>query len=908
MPLAPGTRLGPYDLLRQIGAGGMGEVYQAFDPKLDRLVAVKVLPKAFADRFDLVTRFEREAKAVAALNHPNILGIYDFGRQEDQAYAVMELLEGESLADRLRTGPLSLRKALDLAGQVAEGLAAAHAKGIVHRDIKPANIFLTRDGRVKVLDFGLAKQLPAWASSSGSHSDFPTEEVEVGARGGSITGAGAILGSVGYMAPEQVRGEPADHRADVFAFGAVLYEMLSGSRAFLAASGVEVLHAILQEEPRPFAGVNPKLQVPAALERLVFHCLEKEPERRFQSMQDLAYDLQQLAATPAPLIGQSPVPANRRPWLAFGAGIGLVLLAGLAVRGVFGLRVGRAAPLPSFQRLNFVPGTIESARFGPDGRTIYFSQRVAGGRPAIFVLRPGATEPLPVGLPDALLLGVSTTSELAFLHRPRHWVSGRYRGTLARAPGGGGAPRDLQEDVTEVVWDGEGLATVTSSEASLTLEFPSGKRLLEGNYQTRSLFLLRLSRDGQQLAMVDADARTRTQVVTYDRGGQRQVLLTQEGDINGNTLTGLAWGPGGELWLSELQGDQTTLWALTPRGRRRALWRGQGHHQLMDVSLQGRALLVQHQARRGVLVQRADQDHPRDLSILGSTQAFGLSADGRQLLLLESPAMDGGTGQDEAYLRPADGSPALRLGRGTPDALSPDGRWVHLDTGTQRARDLDPAWAAAYQAAGLPPDELDDPKARARFALFVPTGMGRPIAVALPPGAVPIGYAFLLEGGQRVLASLAQEGEDHWVLLDRQGGALRRVTQPGMAAIWAGLVPLSPDGSRLIVSGDGQAWYVQPLAGGAPRLIRGLLPGERLVGWSGDGHAVFARPELSVLPVTLTRIELTTGARRKVLDFTPPDAAGHLQTRGVFLSLDAQVFAFTYEKKLSELYLVEGLD
>ncbi len=887
----------------------MGEVYRALDPKLDRLVAIKVLPPSLVAKADLLSRFEREAKAVAALNHPNVLGIYDFGRQGEHVYAVMELLEGDSLRDRLRIGPLPLRKALDIAQQMAAGLAAAHAKGIVHRDIKPENIFLTREGRVKVLDFGLSKQLPTWAHSSGSHSDIPTEEVESDAPGRPITDAGTILGSVGYMAPEQVRGEPADHRADVFAFGAVLYEMLCGVRAFQAPSGVEALSAILQKDPRPFDEANPKAQVPVVLERLTFHCLEKEPDHRFQSMQDLAYGLQQINSSSVyPVEPAQGLPVARtRPWKAFGAGLALLLILGLALSFTQLLRLREPAPFPSFQRLNFVPGTIEAARFGPDGQTIYFSQRLAGGRPEIFVLRPGATEPKPVGLTDALLLGVSGSSEVAFLHRPRHWISGRYRGTLARAPGGGGAMRELQEEVTEVAWDGEGLITISTAGDTIALEFPPGRHVIKGHTQTQSLFHARLSRDGALLALVDSDARTQTQIVTFDRAGQRRVLFTQAGDINGNTLSGLAWGSEKDIWFSELVGNQTALWALNLDGQRRLLWRGQGHQQLMDVSAQGQVLLVQHQARRGVLVQRAGEDRVRDLSILGSTQAFGLSADGRSLLLLESPALDGGTSVDEAYLRPTDGGPPLRIGRGAPDSVSSDGSWVHMDTGTQRAKDLDPAWAGAYQGAGLSAAELDDPKARARFALFVPTGLGRPIAVALPKGAVPIGYAFLLDDNQRVLASLAMDGKDHWVLLDRRGGEPRIVTREGLAEIWAGLAPLAPDHHSLIVSGNGRDWFIQPLPGGEPRPILGMREGERVIGWSGDGKAVYVRPELSILPVILTRVDLATGARKGALAFTPPDAAGHLQTRGVFMSLDAKVFAFTYEKKLSELYLVSGV-
>jgi hypothetical protein len=342
-------------------------------------------------------------------------------------------------------------------------------------------------------------------------------------------------------------------------------------------------------------------------------------------------------------------------------------------------------------------------------------------------------------------------------------------------------------------------------------------------------------------------------------------------------------------------------------GRQRPLWRSAGAYQLLDVSAEGRVLLAQQQVRRGVLAQKAGEAQPRDLSILGSTQAKGLSADGRSLLLLESPVMEGGTAHDGAYLRPLEGGPAIRLGRGLPQTLSPDGRWVHLEAAALDAKDLDPTWVSAWQNAGLAPQDLGNATARSRFLLFVPTGLGRPFAIPLPPGVEDPGYAYLLPDGQHVAASSSVKGKDQWVLLDRQSGAPRILTREGQGLFYAGLVPLSPDGTRLIVSGNSKDWFIQPLAGGEAQPIRGMLPGERVVGWSADGAAVHVRPELSVLPVTITRLELATGTRKLILTFTPPDPSGHLQTRGVFVTPDARAFAFTYDKKLSELYLVEGV-
>ncbi len=296
MPLSAGTRLGPYEILSPLGAGGMGEVYRARDTRLERDVAVKVLPENLIADADALARFEREAKAVAALSHPNILAIHDFGRDRGIAYAVMELLEGETLRERLDGGPIPQRKALDYALQIAQGLAAAHDRGIIHRDLKPQNVFLTRDGMVKILDFGLASRRPLDAAGRGqaaagqhpmARNSF--EEPLTEARESDLTKEGTILGTVGYMSPEQVRGAAADHRSDIFSLGALLYEMLTGERAFRKESDVETMMAILRDDPLEDSAARKALS--AELEEIVDHCLEKSPEQRFQSARDLAFAL-----------------------------------------------------------------------------------------------------------------------------------------------------------------------------------------------------------------------------------------------------------------------------------------------------------------------------------------------------------------------------------------------------------------------------------------------------------------------------------------------------------------------------------------------------------------------------------------------------------------------------------------
>jgi len=326
--LSAGTRLGPYEILAPLGVGGMGEVYRARDSRLDRDVAVKVLPDRLSQDPSALARFEREAKAVAALSHPNILAIHDFGHDRGISFAAMELLDGETLRERLNVGSLSPRKAIDYALQIARGLGAAHRKGIVHRDLKPENLIVTKDGRVKILDFGLAKLFPP-VSGTESGTASPTQTAG--------TEPGVVMGTVGYMSPEQVRGQPSDQRTDIFSFGAILYEMLTGQRAFRGGSAVETMNAILKDEPPDAGMLHP--EVTQSLDRIVRRCLEKSPAERFESARDLAFALSEVASASPTFETARRRPAGRRSRLIRLAAIGSAVLVLLAV--LFAVDAGR---------------------------------------------------------------------------------------------------------------------------------------------------------------------------------------------------------------------------------------------------------------------------------------------------------------------------------------------------------------------------------------------------------------------------------------------------------------------------------------------------------------------------------------------------------------------------------------
>src|SRR5262245_48517839 len=360
--LGPGTRLGAYEILTLIGSGGMGEVYRARDTRLGRDVALKVLPATFAGDPDRLRRFEQEARVVAALNHPNILALYDIGTHADASpYLVSELLEGESLRQRLEGGPLHARKAIEYGIQIAQGLSAAHEKGIAHRDRKPENLFITKDGRVKILDFGLAKLPEATAAAE-----------TVGPA--VLTQIGAVLGTVGYMSPEQVRGEAADHRSDIFSLGSVLYEMFTGQRAVVRPHSVDSMHAILKDDP-PAIPTDAE-HLPPGVQRILDHCLEKEPGQRFQSARDLAFALSALSdRSSAVHSGLAPAPAARpvrrvRVLAAAAAGF-LAVAAGVVTAGLLvgarrsaGEARWRVLPLTAYRGLESQPA------LSPDGNHV----------------------------------------------------------------------------------------------------------------------------------------------------------------------------------------------------------------------------------------------------------------------------------------------------------------------------------------------------------------------------------------------------------------------------------------------------------------------------------------------------------------------------------------------------------
>src|SRR5215469_6380999 len=549
MSLATASKLGPYEIIALIGSGGMGEVYRARDHRLGRDVAVKILPASFAADADRLRRFEQEARAVAALNHPNILAVHDIGQQDSTPYIVSELLKGESLRTILARGPLSHRKAIDYSIQIAHGLAAAHGKGIAHRDLKPDNLFLTREGRVKILDFGLAKAV------GGGHDATMTS-------GAPATGVGTVVGTAGYMSPEQVKGTAVDCRTDIFSFGTVLYEMLTGVRAFKRDTTAETMTAILHDDP-PEAPQDGR-PLPPVFDRIVHHCLEKAPEQRFQSARDLAFDLESISSvTSSGGLAAAKVKASKTRLHLIGAAVGLVLLAALA--GWLLASAFRSSAGSTFHQLTYRRGMPEGGRFTPDGRNVIYTATWEGSDEELYSVPVDGVGGSPVGIKNARLLAISSRGEYAVALSPVELGRFLHPGNLARHTGNG-APKPEIENIEAADYspDGSALAIVryVSADVMCQLEYPIGKVL----YREKLISDVRFSHDGKYIAFI---AHTNS---SDDRGTVMIIRNTGE-KVAASPLyesaQGLAWSAAGDEVWSTSPLESGVVHALSLSGKTR---------------------------------------------------------------------------------------------------------------------------------------------------------------------------------------------------------------------------------------------------------------------------------------------------------------------------------------------------
>jgi len=862
-----GTKLGPYEILEKIGAGGMGEVYRARDTRLGRDVAVKVLPEGLTADANRLKRFEQEARSAGMLNHPNILVIYDIGTHDGAPFVVSELLEGETLRARLGGSALPQRKAVELAIQIAQGLAAAHDKGITHRDLKPENLFITRDGRLKILDFGLAKLTHTDVDES-ALTNLPTTPAH--------TDPGVVLGTAGYMSPEQVRGKPADHRSDLFTFGAILYEMLIGTRAFKRESAVETMNAILKEDPPEVSSTGARL--PPGLDRIVRHCMEKNPEERFQSARDLAFDLQSLSGSEE-AAGAVAGPASRAGgkravlWAAAVVALAAVAIASYAVGAH-----SAAAPASraEFKVQTFRRGIIFNALFTPDGQSIVFGAAWDGKPFEMFLKRPESPESRSLGIEGAEPLAVSRTGELAILLNRRMIVGWMSSGTLARVSLSGGAPREIAENVGGADWstDGSSLAaSLFSREGRGRLEAPLGKVVYESAGWVGNP---RYSRDGSKIAFADhpvlGDDRGTVQVLELQSG--KATKLTKEW----SSLEGVAWsGDGRRIFFTARDVGDRALRSVDFNGSDRVELHVPGDLVLHDIYPDGRILITSDIERRGIIGLPPGESQERDLSWLDWSFPQALSPDGKWLLFEEQAA---GAGNEfySMHLRRTDGSPAIRIGEGLARDLSSDGKWI-LAVQDKPSRHLALLPVGAGEARVIPGTEI-----------------ARNFGLALVPGGKAVVFAGEEPGkGRRMY------------LVDIESGNRRPVTPEGLEATNS---RVSPDGRWLALDDSVGGFRVVPLdEGGEARtyaLPQGATGQAYPLNFTPDGKSLYVLARRGASG-ELYRVELSTGKWTLWKQLVSSEKLGILDYGPALVTPDGKAYVYSYRQMLSTLFLVTGV-
>jgi tRNA A-37 threonylcarbamoyl transferase component Bud32/Tol biopolymer transport system component len=858
MALTTGKKLGPYEIQNPIGAGGMGEVYRAHDSRLNRTVAIKILPAAFSAERERLARFAQEARAAAALNHPNILSIYDIGEDDVSPYIVSELLEGETLRERLRTGPLPMRKAIDYALQIARGLAAAHEKGIVHRDLKPENLFLTEDGRVKILDFGLAKLTRP--ESLGADAEMATIQ--------EATDVGTVMGTVGYMSPEQVRGKPADARSDIFAFGAILFEMISGKRAFHGETAADTMSAILKEEVEDLSETN--RNVAPGLERIVRHCLEKSPVQRFHSANDLAFDLEALTdlsssakSAARGVVARDEAQSRRTRNVMIAAS----LVAAFALLGVgwwLGHGSGTSDPA-EYKQITFRTGGIGNARFTPDGSVIY-SATFEGGQNQLYMATMNENGAREVGVKDAEILSISKNGELAIRLKTQFLPGYARSGTLARVPLSGGTPREMLDNVQDADWaaDGEKMAVIRNvpENGHWKLEYPVGTVLLDG---VDWISHPKISPDGKMVAFLDHESP----------GGDDQGTVAvigpdgKEKKLAGGyvSVEGLVWAPNGkELWYTATRkGNAENLRGVTLSGKEREITNVPGGMWLQDIR-NGDVLTIAHQIRIGIKGTAPGKTEEKELGWLGWGIARDISWDGTKIIFEEEG--DGGGPDYTVFLRNTDGSPPVKIGQGLGLAISPDMKWV-----------------------------ITKPNKTGSLFL-VPTGAGE--MRQLTHDQVKYDAARYLPDGKHIVAIGIEKG--HGVrdyLVDVSSGSSKPLTTEGTVGL-----RLTPDGRSLVVrdpQGQTGTWSIE---GGTFSAIAGLDPKYAVMGYSADGAALMVFDRSSTeRSANMYRFDLAT---RKVTFWkafgNPINSNGPPN-----FSRDGRAYYYVYNQLQSVGYVASGI-
>jgi serine/threonine protein kinase len=852
-----GETLRHYRIETKIGAGGMGVVYRAHDTHLDRPVAIKVLPAAAVGNADRRARFGQEARSASALSHRNIITIYDVDTGEIDGQPVdfiaMEYLPGKTLDKLIGRKGMRLTEALRCAIQIADGLAAAHGAGIIHRDLKPANVIVNDLGEVKILDFGLAKL------TEPEEPDVfaPTQSVHLDAI--LRTEAGTIIGTVAYMSPEQADGHKVDERSDIFSFGGVLYEMITGRRAFSGDSKLSTLASVLHKEPAPLS--LPGDGVPREVSRIIARCLRKDPQRRWQSMADVKVALEDVLQELDSGGVEISTGSGRQPSRGFPIFFWLALIVLSLTLGAYVGSQALKSPQPTFQRLTYRRGDVAAARFSPDGQTVLFSAQWGNEPTSIFSMRPGSRESRPLGLPEGRVVAISSTGEMAILlgtHLPA---------TLARVPLSGGAPREILENVNDADWspDGSRLAVSRTVGQHNRIEYPIGTVLYESD--GRPPLCVRVSPKGDHIAFFEYDTGLGDFAVTLlDLHGQKRILSR-----GWQAQGGLDWAPGGdEIWFSGTKGGgDPAIRGVKFNGKERIVAETPAWTALDDVARDGRALIAVIDSRVGIASLASGARQERDLSWFDASLVYDISADGTTILFIE--VSDGKARNKAIYIRKTDGSAAIRLGEGNRPALSPDGAWVAciLSDGPRTSLTLLPTRA----------------------------GEARPISTA---GMHYERVEWFPDGKHILFTGNEPNKPPRTFMQDIEGGKPVPVTPEGRSA-----TRVSPD-QKNVTSTAGGKLILLPLAGGDPKTIADLETGESVIRWSGDGRYLYLRQLVEPSFVKISRIDVVTGRKELWKELKTPDPVG-VQISQVVMTPDGASYAYSFQRDITTLYLAEGL-
>jgi eukaryotic-like serine/threonine-protein kinase len=844
----------------------MGEVYAARDTRLDRRVAIKVLPAEMVSDRAHLARFARETKAASALSHPNIVTVHDVGESDSVSYVAMELIEGKTLNELLMPGPLPARKLLDLANQIADGLAAAHQAGIVHRDLKPANVMVTREGFAKILDFGLAR-LSETADSGGSG---------VATEVSPPTLTGEIVGTAGYMSPEQARGETLDFRSDQFSFGSVLYEMATGRRAFRGNTRIDTLSAVLNDEPEPIARVRPG--VPAPVRWVIERCLAKTPADRYQSTQDLARELrgirEHLSEVSGSAVSEPPVSRRRKLGLAAGAAAAAGIVAGAVLWSVFGgSRPARTGP--EFRRLTFRSGVVTRALFMQKSNSIVYTASWDGQSSRTYLTLPeskGTDRSLDAETQLPMAFSEDGSEVLVLLGRSRPAINSF--GTLAWWPALGGKARPFLENAGWADWAKKGrLLVVVQDEGpvrALQVRDASG-RLLRTLFRTAGgISYVSISPDEREVAFIHHPSRTddagEVRVASVD--GTRQRSLTPVFE----RCVGLRWNARtGEVWYTASRSDiyTTALWAADRQGRLRLVHSFPDFFLLQDIG-EGGCLFVASSEDTNLLVRRGDEE-PTDFSWLGSTFVTDVSPDGRSVLFIDGSPTAGTLG---AWVRPLDGGEATRISDGDPGKFSPDGLWV----------------VATSRIPSGPPQLILVPAAGGKTRTLTSSSTA---AHAEPSFAGPNSILFVRSEGER---------REIW-----------RMKTDGTAAVALGVTGCSspvadPAANRFLCLGEpGRNTLVLHSLSGpdAGRSLYALPPGEVFLysRWNAEGDRVYAVTDKR----RFLTLDASTGAVIREARVPLREGIAGESLMAAACSADGATQAYSISYTSSRLYLGRGM-